>query len=58
MGLRYYRRRSLGSGWWTGTSASGPSIGRRGGRISVSAGRSGLRLTVRLLKGLSYVFKR
>jgi len=58
MGLRYHRRKSLGKGFWLGMSKSGPSVGRRGKRVSVSIGRRGPSLSVRLLKGLSYVFRR
>ena len=58
MGFRYSRRKSLGKGFWIGMSKSGPSIGRRGRRGSVSLSRRGLSASVRLLKGLSYVFRR
>ena len=58
MGFRYYRRKSLGGGWWVGMSKSGPSIGRRGRRVSGSLSRRGPSLAVRLAKGLSYVFRR
>lgn len=58
MGFRYSRRKSLGKGFWVGISKSGPSIGRRGRRGSVSVSRRGLSGSVRLLKGLSYVFRR
>jgi hypothetical protein len=58
MGFRYYRRKSLGNGWWVGASKSGPSIGRRGRRVSASVGSRGPSLSVRLLRGLSYVFRR
>jgi hypothetical protein len=58
MGFRVSRRKSLGGGLWVGLSKSGPSIGRRGRRASVSLGSRGPSLSVRLLKGLSYVFRR
>ena len=58
MPFRFQRRKSLGGGWWVGMSKSGPSLGRRGRRASVSASRNGIGGSVRLLKGLSYVFKR
>ena len=58
MGLRYSRRTSLGKGWWIGLSGSGPSIGRRGRRASVSLSRRGPSLSVLLGKGLRYVFRR
>ena len=58
MGFRYSRRKSLGKGFWIGMSKSGPSIGRRGRRGSVSLSRRGLSASLRLLKGLSYVFRR
>jgi hypothetical protein len=57
MPFRFSRRRSLGNGFWIGASKSGPSIGRRGKRVSVSASRRGPGVSVRLLKGLSW-FKR
>jgi hypothetical protein len=58
MGFRFSRRRSLGRGLWVGLSKSGPSVGRRGRRISLSANRRGTGGSVRLLKGLSYLFGR
>lgn len=58
MGFSYRRRKSFGSGWWIGFSKSGPSIGRRKGRVSTSIGPYGPRMGVRLLKGLSYIFRR
>ena len=58
MPLRFSRRKSLGNGLWAGLSKSGPSIGRRGRRGSVSLSRRGPSLSVRLAKGLSYVFRR
>jgi hypothetical protein len=58
MGFRYYRRKSLGNGFWLGMSKSGPSIGRRGKRLSASFGSRGASMSIRLLKGLSYVFRR
>jgi hypothetical protein len=54
MPFRYQRRKSLGNGWWVGISNSGPSVGRRGRRVSASLSRRGPSLSVRLLKGLSY----
>jgi hypothetical protein len=58
MGFSYRRRKSIGNGWWVGISKSGPSIGKRSGRISTSIGSRGPRLSVRLFKGLSYIFRR
>lgn len=58
MGFRFSRRKSLGGGFWAGLSKSGPSIGRRGRRASVSINRRGVGGSVRLMKGLSYAFKR
>ena len=58
MPFRFSRRKSLGSGFWVGLSRSGVSAGRRGRRVSVSLGRRGPRGTVRLAKGLSYIFRR
>jgi hypothetical protein len=58
MGFRFQRRKSVGRGFWLGVSKSGPSIGRRGNRVSASLGRRGPSVSVRLLKGLSYVFRR
>jgi len=57
VGFRYTRRKSLGRGLWVGMSKSGPSVGRRGKRGSLSVGRRGVGGSVRLLKGLSYVFR-
>jgi hypothetical protein len=57
MGFRFYRRKSLGRGLWVGLGKSGPSVGRRGRRVSVSLGsRRKLGGSVRLGKGLSYLF--
>lgn len=56
MGFRLYRRKSLGRGLWLGLSKSGrASVGAGGAGPcrSVSAGAGG---SVRLMKGLSYVF--
>ena len=39
MGFRYTRRKSLGRGLWVGMLRSGPSVGRRGKRGSLSVGR-------------------
>ena len=58
MPFRFYRRKSLGRGLWVALSKSGPSIGRRGQRMSFSLGRRGLGGSVRLAKGLSYIFRR
>lgn len=58
MPFRVQRRKSVGNGFWVGLSKSGISAGRRGRRISSSVGSRGPRLSVRLLKGLSYYFKR
>lgn len=58
MGFSYRKRKSLGNGLWVGISKSGTSIGRRGRRGSVSMGSRGPRASVRLMKGLSYVFRR
>ena len=57
MPFRFHRRRSLGRGLWVGLGKSGPSVGRRRGRFSFSAGPRGPGLSVRLAKGLSYVFR-
>jgi hypothetical protein len=57
MPFRFYRRKSLGNGWWVGLGKSGPSIGRRGRHVSVSASRRGPGVSVKLAKGLSW-FKR
>jgi Protein of unknown function (DUF4236) len=57
MPFRFYRRKSLGNGLWVGLSKSGLSFGRRGTRVSSSVGSRGSRATVRLAKGLSYVFR-
>lgn len=56
MGLRFYRRKSLGGGLWSGLSKSGPSVGSRRGRVSGSVGSRGPRVSARLAKGLSYIF--
>jgi hypothetical protein len=58
VGFRFYRRKSVGKGFWVGLSKSGLSAGRRGRRVSASANRRGVGGSLRLLKGLSYVFKR
>jgi hypothetical protein len=58
MPFRYYRRKSLGNSFWVGLSKSGLSAGRRGRRVSGSVGSRGPRASIRLLKGLSYIFKR
>jgi hypothetical protein len=58
MPFRFSRRKSLGNGLWVGVSKSGVSAGRRGRRVSTSVGSRGPRGSIRLLKGLSYIFKR
>ena len=58
MPIRFSRRKSLGGGFWLGLSKFGISGGRRGHRISTSAGSGGMSVSVRLAKGLSYVFHR
>ena len=58
MGLRFYRRKSFGKGLWVGVSKSGLSVGTRGRRASASVGRRGPSVSVRLAKGLSYIFRR
>jgi len=58
MGFRFYRRKSFGRGAWVGLSKSGVSVGKRGRRGSVSLGRRGVGGSIRLLKGLSYIFRR
>jgi hypothetical protein len=57
MPFRFYRRKSLGNGFWVGLSKSGLSLGRRGRRASASVGSRGPRASIRLAKGLSYVFR-
>ena len=57
MPFRFYRRKSLGNGFWIGMSKSGLSAGRRGKRVSASIGSRGPSASIRLLKGLSYVFR-
>jgi len=56
--FRIYRRESLGNGHWLGVSKSGLSAGRRGSPVSLSFGRRGLGGSVRLAKGISYLFGR
>ena len=58
MGFRFSRRRSIGKGWWVGLSKSGPSIGRRVRRGGVSVNRRGVGGSLRIVKGLSYIFRR
>ena len=58
MPFRFSTRKSLGKGFFVGLSRSGPSVGRRGRRGTVSVGRHGITGSVRLLRGLSYVFRR
>jgi hypothetical protein len=57
MPFRFSRRKSLGAGFWVGLSKSGLSAGRRGRRVSASVGPRGPQASVRLLKGLSCVFR-
>jgi hypothetical protein len=57
MPFRFYRRKSLGNGWRVGLGKTGPSIGRRGKRVSGSVSRRGPGVSVRLAMGLSW-FKR
>ena len=57
MPLRFARRKSLGNGWWVRLGKTGPSIGRRGKRVSGSLSRRGPSVSVRLAKELSW-FKR
>jgi hypothetical protein len=57
MPFRFNRRRSLGNGFWVGVGRRGPSVGRRGRRVSGSLSRRGPGISVRLAKGLSW-FKR
>lgn len=58
MGFRFSRRKSVGRGLWVGLSKSGPSIGRRGRRGSVSVNRRGVGGSLRIMRGLSYLFGR
>jgi hypothetical protein len=58
MPFRFQRRKSLGGGFWIGLGKSGPSFGRRGRRVSASVSRRGPSASVRLIKGLSYIFRR
>ena len=58
MGFRLYPRKNLGSGFWAGLSKSGVSVGKRNRAGSVSVNRRGLGGSVRLGKGLSYIFRR
>jgi hypothetical protein len=58
VGFRIYKRRSLGGGAWLGLSRAGLSVGRRGRRLSSSLGRTGSRTTLRILPGISYVFRK
>jgi hypothetical protein len=57
MPFRFSRRKSLGNGWWIGLGKTGPSIGRRGTRISGSLSSRGPGVSVKLARGLSW-FKR
>lgn len=58
MPFRFSRRKSLGKGFWLGLGKTGPSIGKRGRRGSFSLNRRGAGGSVRLAKGLSYIFRR
>ena len=58
MGFRLYRRKSLGQGFWLGLSKSGLSLGKRGNPVSASVNRRGVGGSMRLMKGLSYMFRR
>jgi hypothetical protein len=58
MGFRLYRRKSLGQGFWLGLSKSGLSFGKRGRPFSASASNRGAGGSVRVMKGLSYMFRR
>jgi hypothetical protein len=58
VGFRVYKRKSLGSGFWLGGSKSGLSLGRRGKPLSVSLSRRGPRASLRLLPGISYIWRR
>ncbi len=58
MGLRFYRRQRLGGCLWAALSGAGPSFGRTGKRVSWSVNRRGVGGSIRLLKGLRYVFGR
>lgn len=52
MPFRFSRRKTFGKSW-VGLGRTGPSVGRRGKRVSVSVGARGPRISVRLTKGLS-----
>ena len=58
LGFRFYRRKSLGRGFWLGFSKSGPSFGRRAKPVSASLGGRGIGGSLRLMKGLSYAFRK
>lgn len=58
MAFRFYRRKSLGRGLWVGLSKSGPTVGRRGRRGSLSVNRRGVGGSARIMRGLSYIFRR
>jgi len=53
MPFRFSRRKSFGNSW-VGLGKTGPSVGRRGKRVSVSMGSRGPRISVRLTKGLGW----
>jgi hypothetical protein len=57
MPFRFYRRKSLRNGLWVGMGKRGPTVGRRGKRVSGSLSRRGPGVSVRLARGLSW-FKR
>ena len=58
MGLRFNRRKGLGNGWWVRLGKTGPSIGRRGRRGSLSLNRRGPGGSIRIAKGISWLFGR
>jgi hypothetical protein len=57
MGFRIYKRKSLGGGFWLGAAKTGLSVGRRGRPLSVSTSGRGPRASVRVLPGISYIFR-
>jgi hypothetical protein len=57
MGLRYQRRKNLRGGMFVTLGMRGPRIGVRRGRATGSIGASGPSFTVRLARGLSYLFR-
>jgi hypothetical protein len=58
MGFRYYRRKGLGNRLLDRRIELGLSAGRRGKRVFASYGCRDLGASVRLAKGLSYLFGR